>query len=131
LLSFSFSLGRFGRFELAFHAVRLGNTNTSTSSNAEQNDNQSISTGVLTPTQSGTNLTPTTAVTKTLRTMLLIPSLRIWICRRKLAKCSLSVSRHERICWPHHACTGLPRRWRYSFSETYRTTNNFSRYWTV
>jgi len=38
------------------------NTNTSTSSNAEQNDNQSISTGVLTPTQSGTNLTPTTAV---------------------------------------------------------------------
>lgn len=38
------------------------NTNTSTSSNAEQNDNQSVSTGVLTPTQSGTNLTPTTAV---------------------------------------------------------------------
>jgi len=38
------------------------NTNTSTSSNAKQNDNQSASTGVLTPTQSGTNVTPTTAV---------------------------------------------------------------------
>lgn len=37
-------------------------TNTSTSSNAEQNDNQSASTGVLTPTQSGTDVTPTTAL---------------------------------------------------------------------